>query len=167
MQEFKIIIDPEMPSKPYLPYLAAVESGVVEPDELVPQHLDEPLGVLLQNCQIPTEQAGLIVVGGQTHVCDHASVIDSGKDRLFLGPSSKNDVASGGEIRDSGLLVLTRPNGLLRIIGMAINSAENPWLVRTNNLGGIAVKMFGIEAIDYEPTDVDKDGIITAKKLRY
>lgn len=166
MREFNKIIDKIVPSNPYLPYLAAVESGAIKPKELVPQSLVEPLGVMLQNGQIPTEQAGLIVVGGEVHVCDHTSIIDSGEDKLFLGPSSKSDVASNGEIKDSGLLVLTKPNGLLRIIGIAINTNNYPWYPHTEEVGSIAVKMFGLDAYDYEPVDIDREGIITSTKRK-
>jgi len=64
MYDFEIIKDPVLPDNPYLPYLSAVEAGVVSPDSLVAQDLREPLGVMLVNGQIPTEQAGLISVGG-------------------------------------------------------------------------------------------------------
>ena len=154
----------EVPDRPYFPYLSAVETGVVDPSELVPRKLDDPLGVMLANGRFPKDQAGLIVLGDELYVCDHASVVDSGLDRLFLGPSSKDDISDEGEIRDSGLIVLTNLDELVRIIGAAINSAHNPWQGAGNHLGGIAVKLFGIEARYCEPLDVDREGILELKK---
>lgn len=169
MYDFEIIKDPVLPDNPYLPYLSAVEAGVVSPDSLVAQDLREPLGVMLVNGQIPTEQAGLISIGGLVFACDHTSVIDFGKDKIFLGPSSKGDITTKGAIKDSGLLILTRPNGLLRVVGMAVNSNLNPWSHKPSRpfqglTRNVSINLFGIGSSEYDPVDIDKDGTITAIK---
>lgn len=162
MYEFERIIEPILPDNPYLPYLAAVEHGLVEPNELTPQELDVPLGVMLANGKIPNQAAGLVLLGGRPEVCDHAGVKDISKNyrEIFLSPTSKADVGQAGEIRDSGLLVLTRPNGLLKVIGIAIDLAKSNFPQPYSRK--IKVKMLGLEASDYEPVDIDKEGVIRA-----
>jgi len=165
LEIIKSIIQPDQPPRPYLPYLAAVESGAIKPEDLIPEELGDPLGVLLANRKIPAQQAGLVLLGQQSHVCDHNAVIDYAYDRLFLGSSSKKDVNKLGEIHESGLIVLTRPNGILKVIGIAITPETHPWLANGDNLGNVAVKLFGLEAMQFEAVDIDGEGIISARRI--
>lgn len=169
MPQIKHLANPELPSDPYLPFLSAVEQGLIDPHNLTPEQLDKPLGVLLANGKIPHQSAGLVVIGGKLEVCDHAGLKDISKkgDELFLAPSSKSDVTQHGEIRDSGLLVLTRPSGLLKVIGVANDLEQSNYWPQPdkNNKNNIKVDLFGLKAIVLEPVDIDNDGVIRAHKI--
>lgn len=162
MEILRQIQDDELPENPYLPYIAAVEHRLVNPDELVPQVLELPLGVMLANGQIPADSAGSMKLAGELHVFDHLSLIDMGPDKIFFGPSSKEDVTSEGELRDSGLFVITKPSGILRIVGFAISVEVNPWLAAEGKLGKLGITQLGLDSIDTEPIDIDRDGIVEA-----
>ena len=161
-------------SSPYFPFQVALERGVLDLTEIEPRTLDEQLGVTLANGSIPLEQAGVFSRGrGEILACDHVSLVKIGTDKtLLIGPSSKEDIDDEGEIKGAGALVLSSPEGFLKFIGVAINKTRQPWAaIRPGfaiwGTGSIAVKLFGLEATDYEVDEVRAEsGLVIAKPRR-
>ncbi len=166
--------EPVDQKRPYFPLPAALARGAVDLTNKTVTALRDPLGVILSAGHMPRhDEAGMVETSAGPMAVDHSSLIKLDSTGLEVAPSSKDDVAKkDGEIKASGTLTLTSPDGLLRIIGVAIDQVKHPWLAeRLNAVGAVgktAIALFGLEAADYEVTDIDsKTGIIIARPRRY
>lgn len=160
-------------SRPYAPFLPAMEQGIVDFDTLIVRHLPDSIGVILANGRLPQQNdAGIVPLNPDATefvAVDHTRLIGLSGNTFRFGPSDKDAInKETGEIQQEGLLTVTTPEGFLRIVGMAIDPVENPWLaIRHNALrstGRLAVVSFGLNTIDCEATGVNtKTSIVTAK----
>lgn len=152
------------PVRPYYPFLAALEEGVVSLEKVHAVELAEPLGVMLQNGHLPAvNEAGLISLGGENYAIDHAYVLYADEKEIHIGPANKDDVTSDGKVIDSGTFILTRiSDGFQVYLGKAMGGNVSAWLNPGTHLGHIAIKLYGIEAPRAEPKEVE-EGIIVAK----
>ena len=155
----------QIPDRPYFPYSAALEAGRIV-KETVKRVLDEPLGVILGNGRIPQQNdAGLIELGGDTYAVDHSQVLGADRKSITIGPSDKGNVnKETGQCTGEGLLTLTTPEGLMKVVGMVISKERAEWLKHAHNVGELAVIQFGLTILQYEITGVDKaTGEVSAK----
>lgn len=159
--------------RPYLPFLPAVQRGIVDFGELVMRHLPDPIGVTLANLRMPQQNdAGIVPIDPEADkvvAVDHTRLLDVSNRAITLGPSSKDAVdKQDGHIRHEGLLTITTPEGLLRAVGVVMDRFKNPWLAQelgaARTAGRLAVVRFGLDVLDYEVTDVDTEtGSLSAK----
>ena len=160
-------------TRPYLPLVAAIRNGVVDLATVVPQRLTEELGILFSRGEIPAaDNAGLLEIGGITFGCDHVAILGGDKSKVEIAPTSKNSVNTDGTLQETGGIMLSRLAGVFKLAGAVVDHVADPWLadrinaVRTQ--GRLAVASFGLEAAEFEITDIDSEtGIITAKPRRY
>ncbi len=165
--------DQETVRRPYEPFMAALQSGVLNAENIVRRALTDPIGVVLGNGRVPHHKdAGVVAVGDGDEAflaVDHVQLVEMDGSSIQIGPSSKDAVnALDGQVRGEGLFTITMPDGLLRIVGVAVDAAKRPWLTdslrATRTAGGLAIVQFGLDAMDYEVSDVDTEsGILTAK----
>lgn len=159
--------------RPFLPFSAAIQERIVDLNVLVMRQLTEPLGVILGNLRMPQHNdAGVVSLDPNADdfiAVDHTRLIDIKQRQITLGPSSKDAVdKQSGRFQDEGLLTIATPTGGLRVVGAVIDRIKNPWLAEEYEVlrtaGRLAVVRFGLEALDYEVTDIDtKTGSISAK----
>lgn len=163
----------EMPERPYFPYPSAIQAGAIDFDNINMRRLSDPIGVILANGRKPQpNDAGIVPTdpdSGEFVAIDHASLTSVSQQKIELAPTNKDAVnKQSGEFQDEGLLTITRPDGLLRVVGVVVDHIKHPWLAEQlgamRATGRMAVVQFGLEILDYEVSDVDaKTGIITAK----
>lgn len=162
--------------RPYLPFLPAVESGVLRLADIALRTLKVPLGVSLVNGRLPhAADAGVIDTPEGVLAVDHTHIISYDRTTLKIGPSCKSDVATQedgeGVFQSGGALSIANDQGWFRIVGAAVDRIRDPWLAHrlqaAHTAGRTAVALFGLEAADYEVTDIDPDtGIMTARPRR-
>lgn len=164
-----------MPAEnPYLPYVAAVQSGVIRHPEKMATELKIAPGVDIANGYIPNSHgAGIISMTGGLMAFDLVTIEFQGR-KLQVMPAPKSAVDhDSGQITGEGAIVLEKPDGRLILAGIAINATANPWLAdellgsRSRNVGqNIAVVALGsMELPEYEITDMDEStGVISAKE---
>ncbi len=145
------------------------KKGIVKLEQLVPTPLRDDLAMIISRGTIPaTENVGYVDTNGGSVVCDHAEIVSFDKTKLEIGPSSKDDVNSSGEIQDEGVVLLFNPaSGFPKVVAAVIDQHKRPFVEGINcahTTGRLAVVRFGLEAAEYEISDIDSEtGVITAK----
>lgn len=112
---------------PYVPFLPALEEGIlVDPSHLA-RPIENPIGVDAKNGLITNaKHAGVVALGSEIAAIDHVSIEKTGS-KLIISPSSKDAVDSDGKFNQEGGIILTTPEGWLKFIVLAIDVSENPW----------------------------------------
>lgn len=167
-------IGTEPSENPYIPYIAALEKGIIaNPEELAENLRDSP-GVYISNGFIPNNKgAGIINIGNELGAFDLSSLEFNGsKIEIKASPKSAVDHDSG-RITDEGAVVLELPDGRLKIVGLAIDTVRKHWLARDlladrwkfikHRVAVVALDSFDIP--EYEVVDVNsKTGTLSAQE---
>lgn len=167
-------IGPETVENPYLPYMVAVERGIIEnPEDMAINLLDSP-GVYIANDLIPNHHgAGIINIGEEFGAFDLSNIEFNGKN-IEVTAASKSAVDHvSGRITDEGAVVLGLPDGRLKIVGLAIDTVLKHWLARDllperfkfikHRVAVVALSSFDIP--EYEVVDVNSvTGALSAQE---
>lgn len=161
-----------VPSRPYLHFFPAKQSGRVVLEALNIRNLDEPLGVVLGHGRKPQQNdAGVIAIGEDKIIAvDHVQLLHADHQQALIGPASKDAVdKDSGAFQGEGVLSVSYEDGRVDYVGGVIDTGRKPWLanrlgVAWRNIGGLAVVQFGVDAPEHETVDVDPEtGIVVTK----
>lgn len=158
----------------YMPYLVALENGIIENPEDKARLLSEPPGVSIANGLIPnTKGAGIIAVGDSFGAFDLSRVAFEDK-TIEVTPSPKTAVEHDtGRITQEGGIVLELGDGRIQLVGVAIDIQKQPWLAHDllkDHIRFVAhhiavVALCCLDVPEYEIIDVDTtNGAIRAKE---
>lgn len=112
---------------PWVPFLPALERGILKSPEELARPPENPIGVDIANGVIPnSNHAGVLELGKSIVGVDHVGVEVRGK-QLLINPTSKKDVDKEGYINEEGVIILGSSDGRIKIAGFAIDTANNPW----------------------------------------
>ncbi len=164
--------------KPYLPFPAAVEAGILENPEALAATLSQPPGEEIVNGRIPNAKgAGILKAAGKLFAYDLVGVEATGSE-LRVFPASKEAVSHDGKIKQEGVILQERIDEridtLFKIVALAIDEQKDPWLThrlgkdrRSVHPGGVDV--FYTDPFDtqeYEVQDIDNDTNLMVAKVR-
>lgn len=156
---------------PYLPFPAALEAGVITDPQAMARPFITPPGVDIGNGRIPNNKgAGIFDLPGDIAAFDHAS-LEFSDNKLYILPAPKEAVNDEGQIVREGAVVMGQGNGLLKIVALAIDTFDKPWIAHKYNrrgtpMGKIATISLGMEAPEFEISDISSSGMITASPRR-
>ncbi len=166
----------ERPKRPYIPFHAALESGLLDLNNIVRRKLIEPIGVTIANGMIPQQNdAGIVGLSDESIIAvDHAQVASIDSSRIEIAPSDKRSVDKGsGAILETGIISINNLDGLLRIVGITLDRSRAEWSDTRTRLrvglraSGLVTIMFGLDAEDFEYDDMDpSNGHLRAKPRR-
>jgi len=163
---------PSNPADAYLPFPVAMNRGIPVIDE---EKVHDPINAfrMFQNGYM-ADQGGLINLSrghegfDPDNVCGldllRSYVDQDGERVLASAPKSAVDKRDD-RVLQSGLLTLTYPSGLIKVIGLSLASEANPWL-RKGREKKVATYMLGLEAIVLEIADVVGDQVKTRRRNR-
>lgn len=161
----QIGLTPESAAQAYLPFAVAADLGLINPDD-VRLHSPQEAFEATVNGQLP-EQGGVIDFERRgIGAVDLLAVRKYGQGKYVVLPSRKEAVdETTDRILQEGILAITWPDeDRIKLFAVATEQRRN-WQRR--NLGGVAVKPMGIEAIDCEIVKTRSSGLIIARERRF
>lgn len=160
-------IEPDSPDRAYLPYPVAVAQGIPRLDEM-PTHSPVEAALRLSQGHMP-EAGGLIDLrDGKNKAAYDLVVARFAGNSIEVSPASKDAVADDTDkIVQPGLITLYNPQGLLKVVGVALPPESRPWLMeRRRTISNAGVYMLGLEARIYEIDEISNLNIIGTEPKR-
>lgn len=156
------------PEESYIPYLPAIESGVIEVDS-VKVNSPQDAALCISNGKMP-EQGGVVRLSEDVHGAFDLVALEYGSEReLVLFPSSKDAVSDDNdEIRHTGLVVFSSDEGVIKPFAFADNPNKAMWRPELySRFGDVSLRFLGLSH-RYDAVEVESSGIIVARKpIRY
>lgn len=156
---------PESAEQAYLPFAVASDLGLINLDDVRLHTPDEAFTATVSG-RLP-EQGGVIDFDDRgLGAVDLLAVRKYGRGKYVVLPSRKEAVdETTDRILDEGVLAITWPEeDRIKLFAFATEQRRN-WQRR--NVGGVAVKPMGIEAIDCDILKTRSSGLIIAQERRF
>ncbi len=156
------------PEESYIPYLPAIESGLIELESVkVNKPQDAALSII--NGKMP-QKGGVVKLSDDSHGAFDLVALKHGSDKeLVLFPTSKDAVCDDNdEIRNTGLVIFSTDEGLIKPFAFVDRASRAIWRPEEyRNFGSVSLRFLGLSS-SYEAVEVESSGVIVARKpMRY
>jgi hypothetical protein len=159
----------DAPDEAYPPFLVATQTGQIDISKL-DLHTPQAAAQEVLNGRIPDNHGAISFGPDGLGAVDLLAVRTSGNKAFFLSTYKSAVNKETYDIEAEGGAVLTLPDGRMRLSAVAIGGAKANWfrgrsLKRVaSDIGSITIAPLGLDAIDYEVSDINPSGFIVARK---